>query len=261
MWKRLIVGILVIGCLFGLGVGFGRLTALRIIDDSELAAAVPGEEDVVIRSGDPNQAKLTLTCNVDWGEEWIPKILAICKQKQVHVTFFVSGKWAANHPTMLRQMYIAGHEIQSHGYHHKLCTGISKEETKREIQKTEEAILNLIGTKPTVFAPPSGDYDSKTVDLCRELGYRLSLWSSDTIDWKDGSTASVIQYRVLRKPLPGAIVLMHPKEETVKALPDLIDAIKNQGITIVPLQDLPLPQATSNMIQSSEQETIAPRAE
>jgi len=44
----------------------------------------------------------------------------------------------------------------------------------------------------------------------------------------------------LKKDLNGAIVLMHPKPETVKALPDLIREIKKQNIEIVPLYRLPV---------------------
>ena len=45
----------------------------------------------------------------------------------------------------------------------------------------------------------------------------MILWSAVTIDWKEGSTASVIYDRIMKKETDGAIVLMHPKPETVKA--------------------------------------------
>lgn len=197
--------------------------------------AIPGEEDVVLRSGNPESQQLALTCNVDWGENQIPKMLLIFKEKGVKITFFVSGAWAKKNPELLRKMFVAGHEIQSHGYHHKLCSTISKEETKEEIVKTEQVVFDLIGVRPTAFAPPSGDYNKETVELCRQMGYLLCLWSADTIDWKEGSTAAIIKRRVLKKPLAGAIVLMHPKAETVKALPTLIDEIRAQNLEIVPL--------------------------
>ncbi len=135
-------------------------------------------------------------------------------------------------------MYQDGHEIQSHGYSHKLPSQNSVEVLKDEILKTEAVILDILGVKTNVFAPPSGDYDGTTIELCRSLGYKMALWSSDTIDWRKGSTADVIKSRVLKKNLNGAIVLMHPKEETVKALPDLIEKIREQKINIVPLYRL-----------------------
>lgn len=198
------------------------------------------EKDIVIRNGAEDCGKLTFSCNVDWGEEVIPDMLKIFRDNNIHITFFVSGRWAENNPELLKDMYLAGHEIQSHGYRHKLCTQVSADVAKEEILKTEAAILNILGIKTTIFAPPSGDYNQSTVELCRSLGYKLALWSADTIDWREGSTAAVIKERILKKQLNGAIVLMHPKPETVKALPDLISEIQKKGLEIVPLYRLPL---------------------
>lgn len=195
-------------------------------------------ENIVIRNGDEDKKQLTISCNVDWGEEIIPDMLQIFRDEGVQITFFVSGKWAEKNPALLKDMFLAGHEIQSHGYGHKLCSQIGKDEVKAEIMKTEAAILKAINMKTTVFAPPSGDFNQTTIDVCKELGYDMALWSSDTIDWREGSTADVIGERILKKPLKGAIILMHPKAETLKALPSLIQEIKRQHIEIVPLYKL-----------------------
>lgn len=205
-------------------------------DDSIQSLA--GEDDVVIRSGLPNSNQLVFACNVDWGEEVIPDLLKVLQDNNVKITFFVTGRWAEQHPDLLKQMYQEGHEIQSHGYSHKLCTQNSVETAKEEILKTEKVILDILGIKTNVFAPPSGDYDETTIELCRSLDYKMALWSADTIDWREGSTAQVIKDRVMKKRLNGAIVLMHPKAETVKALPDLITEIRKQKIDIVPLYRL-----------------------
>jgi len=208
--------------------------------DTVETAKAASENDIVIRNGNPESNQLTFSCNVDWGEEVIPDMLKIFRDNNIKITFFVSGRWAENHPDLLKQMYLEGHEIQSHGYGHKLCTQVSIDKTKEEILKTEAVILNILEIKTTIFAPPSGDYDETTVELCRNMGYKMALWSADTIDWREGSTANVIKERILKKPLNGAIVLMHPKSETVKALPDLIREIKAQNIDIVPLYRLTL---------------------
>ncbi|MEA4987565.1 MAG: polysaccharide deacetylase family protein [Anaerovorax sp.] len=243
-WKRwmfLIVGMLAV--LFGI---YQISTFLVILFEpiestcgkAKEVTAVKGEEDIVMRSGSTDSQKLTLTCNVDWGEDVLPGMLDTLKEKKVKITFFVCGRWAEKNPSLLRRMFVEGHEIQSHGYSHKLSTKISKEMEKEEIEKTADAIFRYTGEKTIVYAPPSGDYDSETVDLCREMNYKLSLWSSDTIDWKPGSTKDIIKERILKKPLSGAIVLMHPKPETAKALSELIDEIQQKNIKIVPLREL-----------------------
>ncbi|QAT42919.1 polysaccharide deacetylase family protein [Aminipila luticellarii] len=204
-------------------------------------AADPKEyESRIIRNGAQGNNLCTFACNVDWGEDVIPDMLKVFKEKDIQVTFFVTGRWAENHKDLLKQMHDAGHEIQSHGYSHALCSDISSEKVEEEIEKTETAIIDAVCIKPNYFAPAAGDYDARTVEIAEKLGYKVVLWSSDTIDWREGSSAPVIIQRILSKPLDGAIILMHPKPETLKALPELIEQINAQGYRIVPLYRMPV---------------------
>lgn len=198
---------------------------------------VPGQ---LIRQGAPESRQLSISCNVDWGEEVIPELLQLARKEKLKLTFFVTGRWAEAHPDLLLRMHLSGHEIQNHGYFHKLCSQIDVETSRQEIQKTEDAVYKIIGVRTTLFAPPSGDYDQKTLDLCMDMGYSVCLWSADTIDWKPGSTAAVIRERILSKPLEGAIVLMHPKPETLLALPGLLTEIRSRGIQIIKLSEMKL---------------------
>lgn len=224
-----IAGFTVITC-------FQLYTMYNLVFNAQTTCA--DEDDVVIRQGNDEDERIAFTCNVDWGEEVLPDMLRIFNENNLKVTFFVSGKWAENNPKLLRKMFLAGHEIQNHGYRHRMCSQISGSEVHEEIKKTEEAVMKYIGIKTNIFAPPAGDYDKKTVEICRKENYILSIWSVDTIDWRPGSTAEVIEERVLKKKLNGGIVLMHPKEETVKALPSIIKRIHDKGITIVSLSEL-----------------------
>lgn len=206
-------------------------------DGASYISAAAGE-DIVFRSGDTSGDRLAVTCNVDWGEDVILEMLDILDEYNVKITFFVTGKWAEKNAALLREMYIKGHEIQSHGYSHKLCSQVTSEEVGSEMDRASDIIYKVIGKRPDIFAPPSGDFDEGTVDLCREKGYLLSLWSADTIDWREGSTADVIYSRITKKDLHGAIILMHPKPETVKALPRLLDFFREQKLTPVTLSEL-----------------------
>ena len=232
MWKR------TAALTFGLAILLATAFEAAVGNIPAASPAVYEEEGTVFRQVDPC-GRTGITCNVDWGEEEIPKILNILKERDVKITFFVSGKWAEKNPKLLRRMYIEGHEIGSHGYGHKLCSQISADQVREELTKTEQAIEPLIGgEKLGLFAPPSGDYDAETVEICRELGYRLTLWSADTIDWREGSTAEVITKRVLKKELDGGIILMHPTPETVTALPAILDGLEEKGLQPGRLYDL-----------------------
>ncbi|MCT4606775.1 MAG: polysaccharide deacetylase family protein [Marinisporobacter sp.] len=198
------------------------------------------EEKVVdpIRSGDVNSNKMAFTCNIDWGNEEIPKMLDIFEKEDIKITFFITGRWAANNEELVKLIYNKGHEIGNHAYRHKMHSKIGERQNYEEIKKTEDVIVKIIGEKPKYFAPPAGDYNDITLKVARELGYETILWSVDTIDWKKGSTADLITKRVMKKSHKGAILLMHPRPATVEALPYMIDQIKGEKIKIGTVSDL-----------------------
>ncbi len=227
--KRMIVALLGI---FFLG------ASILFFNPNNIRTVFYESEPTPIRMGNPNENKMAFTCNVDWGNEVIPDMLKIFEEKGVKITFFVTGRWAEKYPDLLKQIYEKGHEIGNHAYSHKMHSQISENENYLEIKKTEDVILRVLGIKPIYFAPPSGDYNLSTLKVAESLGYKTILWSIDTIDWREDSTSAVIIQRVMKKPHKGAILLMHPKPATVRALPHLIDKIQEEGIQIGTVSDL-----------------------
>ncbi|PAB61218.1 polysaccharide deacetylase family protein [Anaeromicrobium sediminis] len=191
-----------------------------------------------IRKVEANSKKMAFTCNVDWGGEHIPKMLEIFKENNIKITFFITGRWAEKNSELLAKIKEDGHEIGNHGYAHKLPSKTNRKENIKEIRRTEDAIYKVLGHKTTLFAPPAGDYNKETLDIAEGLGYKVILWSVDTIDWKKGSTKDIIIKRVLDKDHKGAILLMHPKEATLEALPYIIKKIEEEGIHICTVSEL-----------------------
>ncbi len=180
-----------------------------------------------------NGKYIAFTMNVDWGNEVIPEILAVLKEKNAKITFFVTGRWAKEYPELFQSIIKEGHEIGSHGYHHLNYGSLNQAQNEEEISLAEKEIMKYTATKPIYFAPPSGAYSDATLIAADKLGYKTILWSIDTIDWRQGSTEGVILQRVLeKKQHEGAIVLMHPMPETAKALPQLIDSLREKGVEV-----------------------------
>ncbi|MDK2917442.1 MAG: hypothetical protein PWQ37_175 [Candidatus Petromonas sp.] len=196
-----------------------------------------GNNPKPIRKGS-NDDYTAFTCNVDWGTELIPKMVDIFEKHDVKITFFVSGRWAKNNPNMLRLIYNKGHEIGNHGYGHRMHSKLDWNENYKEINSTHNIVKEILGIDMHYFAPPAGDFGDITLKVADELGYKTVLWSIDTIDWRKDSTTEKIIKRVLKKPLHGGIVLMHPKEETIKSLDYLIKTIKSKNIKIGTVSDV-----------------------
>ncbi|RKD27734.1 Peptidoglycan/xylan/chitin deacetylase, PgdA/CDA1 family [Caminicella sporogenes DSM 14501] len=216
---------------------FLTLTVLIKINIFSYKQVFKEDKLVPIRQG-YNDKFIAFTCNVDWGTENIPKMLDIFEKYNIKITFFVSGRWAKNNPDMLKLIYQKGHEIGNHGYAHKMHSKLDFDGNYKEIKKTHDIVKNILGIDMKYFAPPAGDFSDITLKAADSLGYKTILWNIDTIDWRKDSTREKIIHRVLKKPLNASIVLMHPKEETIKALEEIIKSIKSKDINIGSVSDV-----------------------
>lgn len=192
----------------------------------------------VYYQGNIDEKIIAFACNVDWGNEHIPYMLKIFKDNNIKITFFVTGRWAEKNEEILKSIYESGHEIGNHGYNHMDYDKLSYERNKEEIGKAHNIIKEILDIDSKYFAPPSGAYNDNTIKASKDLGYDLIMWSIDTIDWRKDSTKDIIVRRVTEKLHKGAIVLMHPTEETVKALPDIIDNLYKNGYRIGKISDV-----------------------
>ncbi len=187
----------------------------------------------VYYSGDESSNKVTLMINVYWGTEYLDEILQILEENDVKTTFFVGGVWAVKESDMLQKIYEAGHEIGNHGYYHKDQATLTAEKNYEEILNTHNLVKNLIGVEMNLFAPPSGSYSKKTVEVASELGYYTIMWTQgkDTIDWRD-QDSDLIYQRAVEGCKGGDLILMHPTEATKNALDKIIKTLKSEGFEL-----------------------------
>ncbi|MDF2590823.1 MAG: hypothetical protein K0S75_289 [Clostridia bacterium] len=206
------------------------LTAIFIMSLQMISINTMNYYDPIYK-GEADEKEIAFACNVVWGNEYLPQILQILKDNDIKITFFIGGDWATKNPEDLKAIYQAGHELGNHGENHKKQSQLNIEQNKREILKAEESIKNVTGVKTTLFAPPYGDINKTVVDAAEGLGYKVIMWSIDTIDWNTKDYIEIVR-RVESKQHSGAIVLMHPTEVTVKALPELIKVLGDKGYKI-----------------------------
>lgn len=114
--------------------------------------------------------------------------------------------------------------------------------------KGEEIIQEVTGEKPTLFRPPRGVYTSYALQLLEENRYTIVLWDTTSEDWSEIRHTDIIK-KVIRKTKNGSIVLMHDSGDifkniggnrinTVKALPLIIDKLREEGFEFVTIDEL-----------------------
>ena len=177
--------------------------------------------DRVYYSGNTDSRYVSLMFNVYWGTEYIPQILDTLDEYEVKATFFIGGSWADDNAQTLREIVDRGHELGNHGYFHKDQSKLSEAENVSEIDVCGKLVKQLAEVSPVLFAPPSGAYGEAAVDAAESLGYKVILWSKDTIDWRDHDQ-TLIYRRATQNVKGGDLILAHPTKETAAALPSIL---------------------------------------
>ena len=142
---------------------------------------------------DTNKKQIALTFDTAWGNEDIPQILKILKQENVKATFFFCGDWISKYPADIKTIYEEGHDIASHGDHHKYMTKLTDKQQQEEIQGVTQKIQGLLGIKIDLFRAPYGDYNESVVRNARKMNYYIIQWNVDSLDWQEPTKEQLIK--------------------------------------------------------------------
>ena len=215
-----------------------NIALCAIIASISIVGFVGGEAADVTSDGENLYYKseagkgVSLMFNVYQNTRNVEAIMDILDEYSAKATFFLGGCWADDNIDCVRQIAERGHEVASHGYFHKDHSKMTYEQNLAEIRPSVKLVNAILGKEITLFAPPSGAFNDSTVTAAASLGLKTIMWSRDTIDWRDGDVA-LITSRATKNLQTGEFVLMHPMDVTVKALPQILGYIRENGLTAV----------------------------
>lgn len=182
----------------------------------------------VIYSGDRSKNNVCFMINVYQNEEYVKNILDILDIYNAKTTFFIGGSWAVKNIDLIKEIYTRGHELGNHGFYHKDQNKLNFEGNVQEIKMCHEVVGKNLGIEMTLFAPPSGAYNTTTVDAAVSLNYKTIMWTHDTIDWRD-QDGDLIFNRATKNLSNGDLILMHPTKKTVESFAGIIATAINSG--------------------------------
>lgn len=200
--------------------------------------ASAGQNPIPVYRVETSQRAMALTINVVWGTEYVPKLLGELEKEKVHATFMLGGAWAKAHPDLVRQMQSDGDELGNHGYNHRHPNQLSLSQNVDDIERTNQVIRQIAGVQPSVYAPPYGEFNQTVLKAAHDAHMTLVMWTIDTIDWRPSSSPENMTQKVLARAAPGYLVLMHPTDRTVRALPQIIQGLKHQRYHLVTASQL-----------------------
>lgn len=185
---------------------------------------------------DTQENNLAIMVNVYQGSEYVEEMMEIMKRYDATCTFFIGGVWAAKNNDLLIEMSKVA-ELGNHGYLHKDHAKLNEKQNREEILLCEKLVEKITGIKTNLFAPPSGSIGETMLTVCEKLDYKVIMWSKDTIDWRDKDYQLILN-RATKDIKGGDMILMHPTEQTVKALPLILDRYKTKNLSTVTVSQL-----------------------
>ena len=163
-----------------------------------------------------------------------PQALEILKRYNAKATFFMVGQNVAANPELAKRVLDEGHQLGIHTWSHPDLTKLPLNQSKKEILDTQEAIYKATGIRPMITRPPYGAINSTVQNA---VDQSFIMWSVDSLDWKTRNTKAIMQEIV--KTHPGSIILMHDIHQTsIDALPSVLEYLKNNGYTLVTVDEL-----------------------
>ncbi len=109
-------------------------------------------------------------------EQAVGLVLELLQTCGVRGTFFMLGSVAQQHPDLAPRIAADGHELASHGWSHRLVTGLSAEEFRAELVRTADLLEQQTGRRPFGFRAPRWSLSRETTpwafDILAEQGYR-----------------------------------------------------------------------------------------
>jgi len=165
-------------------------------------------------------------------------LLDILDQYGAKATFFLIGSKVSGQASVVRSIQARGHQLGNHSWSHPELPKLSVNQIAGEIDRTNEAIRQATGVKPTILRPPYGAVNGAVLEQLRARGMSSILWSVDTRDWADRNS-QIVCSRAVAGARPGAIILMHDIHQTsVNAVPCILSSLKQQGYSFVTVQGL-----------------------
>jgi peptidoglycan/xylan/chitin deacetylase (PgdA/CDA1 family) len=172
-----------------------------------------------------------------------PKVLRALAAECVQATFFLIGKPASEHPSLVRRIAAEGHTVGTHTWTHPSLAQIKPNDATDQIthgiSAVEMALHGRATTTPTTpfFRFPGFESTPATLDFLQSRGivvFGTDLWASDWNQMTPQYELRLLTGR-LETVRKGIILLHDPKTHTAAMLPAFLRYLRENHYHVVHL--------------------------
>lgn len=191
--------------------------------------------------GDTSKKTIYLTLDEGYENGYTPVILDTLKQKGVKACFFITGPYLAKHMDLVERMVSEGHVVGNHTVNHPSLPTISSERIEKELIELDRVFCEKFGKNMKFLRPPKGEFNERSLDVARRLGYTTIMWSFAYDDWDVNKQrgADYAYNMVINNLHNGAILLLHAvSKDNANALGRIIDKARELGYEFESLENI-----------------------
>ncbi len=204
------------------------------------------------------------------------EILDILQARNVHATFFLTGRFIRTFPDIVRRMVAEGHEVGNHSDTHPHLTTYAQNHRQEtlptvtrdffvgQLRRADASFRALTGRPMAPYwRAPYGEHNAQIRAWAAEAGYRLISWTRgagtaedlDTRDWvadrssriyhtRQEIAAQILAFgRGRPEGLNGGVVLMHLNsnrrtDRPHEGLPEVLKTLQAEGYRIVTISEM-----------------------
>lgn len=203
---------------------------------SSFALASSSNTDLPLPKPKPKEKVVYLTFN-DGPNKYTPKIVSILDKYKIKGTFFMLEPQIKANKKLILQISKKGNSIGLHGVTHIAKKAYSSPQSLiGEMNKCNDTLNKVTKKKSSLIRVPYGSkpymkdpYRSVVI----KAGYYMWDWNVDSGDTKKSNISK--EYIIksteqqINKLTKDPVILFHDKENTVKALPVIINFLKKKG--------------------------------
>lgn len=189
---------------------------------------------------------LALTYDDGPNDPYTWRLMEVLERHGVKATFFLLGRSVQQQPEIARALVAAGHAIGSHTWDHPNLIFASSAETRRQLERSHQAIRDATGVAPTIFRPPFGGRRPASLRIARALGLQPVMWNVTCYDWKAKSADEIVAHAE-RQIRGGEVILLHDGEyhrigvdrsRSVEATDRILSRYKREGFAFVTIPEM-----------------------
>lgn len=161
-------------------------------------------------------------------------ILDFLHHYNLKALFFVNGNCAAREKISIEKIISNGSYLANHSFNHsKKWLRLSYSEMREAVINTEKELIDLKNFLK-IFRPPYGKINKKMIKVCKELNYKIMMWSLLTEDYS--GSLNKVKNNISKYLRSNSIVIFHnnpkSKEIIIPSLELLLEESYKRGYRI-----------------------------